>query len=192
MGKRVYGLKHATPKMKYHHMRDMLEFKADLKEQQSAEQERCAALRDEFADALDDLKAIDPAGWEAWYDDDQNIPTQIHWGTCEPIIAKIQARTAQVRAESARAPKQTPVESGPVWKVIADNTACGYAVAVRDFETVTGRLVKNADAVSSTASPVRRRARRVSPRSASSVTPHTGATVTMTSSRCRPARTVAD
>ena len=32
MSKRVYGLKRATPKMKYQHMKMVLEFRADLKE----------------------------------------------------------------------------------------------------------------------------------------------------------------
>lgn len=34
MSKRVYGLKRATPKMKYQHMKMVLEFRADLKESQ--------------------------------------------------------------------------------------------------------------------------------------------------------------
>lgn len=35
MSKRVYGLKHATPKMKYQHMKMVLEWRADLKEKQA-------------------------------------------------------------------------------------------------------------------------------------------------------------
>jgi hypothetical protein len=31
-----------------------------------------------FGDALDELKAVDPQ-WEAWFDDDENIPPYIHW-----------------------------------------------------------------------------------------------------------------
>lgn len=34
MSKRVYHLKHATPRMKYQHMRNMMEFSAALKEHQ--------------------------------------------------------------------------------------------------------------------------------------------------------------
>jgi hypothetical protein len=31
-----------------------------------------------FGEALDTLKAADPA-WETWFDDDANIPPYIHW-----------------------------------------------------------------------------------------------------------------
>lgn len=34
MSKKVYGLKHATPKMKYNHMKMVLEWRADLKHKQ--------------------------------------------------------------------------------------------------------------------------------------------------------------
>jgi hypothetical protein len=32
-----------------------------------------------FANALDELKQADPVGWEAWFDDDNNIPPTIYW-----------------------------------------------------------------------------------------------------------------
>lgn len=35
--------------------------------------------KDKFSDALAVLKAADPLGWEAWYDDDANIPESILW-----------------------------------------------------------------------------------------------------------------
>jgi len=35
MSKKVYNLKHATPRMKYQHMRNMMEFKSDLKDKQA-------------------------------------------------------------------------------------------------------------------------------------------------------------
>lgn len=35
MGKRVYGLKRATPRMKYQHMKMVLAWRADLKEKQA-------------------------------------------------------------------------------------------------------------------------------------------------------------
>ena len=35
--------------------------------------------KERFADALNELKRIDPAGWEAWFDDDGNIPPVIYW-----------------------------------------------------------------------------------------------------------------
>lgn len=35
MSKRVYTLKRATPRMKYHYMHLMMDFKADLKEHQA-------------------------------------------------------------------------------------------------------------------------------------------------------------
>lgn len=50
----------------------------------------------EFAQALEELKASDPAGWEAWYDDDANIPPVIHWGDPEQVAAILVAIRAHI------------------------------------------------------------------------------------------------
>lgn len=134
---RVYGLKHATPKMKYHHMNYVMDWTADLREHQEAEAERRAELKEKFGDALNELKAADPIGWEAWYDDDRNVPDWSNWGECEPAIEAIQKRTAEV--QGAKAPE------GFNWKVASENTLRGYASAAKDFETATQMRVDRAD-----------------------------------------------
>lgn len=40
---------------------------------------------EKFADALSVLKKADPAGWEAWFDDDANIPNIIHFLNSESV-----------------------------------------------------------------------------------------------------------
>ena len=66
----------------------------------SAERRReIASAMLQFADTLNELKRIDP-GWEAWYDDDRNIPPEIHWLDKEEIdgiIARINQRILEVR-----------------------------------------------------------------------------------------------
>lgn len=143
---RVYGLKHATPKMKYQHMRMVMDWKADLNESQDAEAERRAALKDQFADALAKLKAADPQGWEAWYDDDQNVPNWNNWGQCGPAIEAIQKRVAEVKAVQI---EQLTLDGGQFnWRVASANTLRGYAAAAKDFETATGSRVDRADSAS--------------------------------------------
>lgn len=54
----------------------------------------------DFGSALDTLKGVDP-NWEAWYDDDDNIPPVIVWGLrsqVDSIIAKISARVQALTA----------------------------------------------------------------------------------------------
>lgn len=64
---RVYGLKHATPKMKYMHMIFMMDWKEDLKDSQRKFIELKQQNRDQFRDLLADMKLLDP-NWEEWYD----------------------------------------------------------------------------------------------------------------------------
>ena len=55
----------------------------------------------DFGDALNSLKAADPAGWERWYDDNDNIPEQIKWSDrplIDAIITRIHQRVAYLQS----------------------------------------------------------------------------------------------
>lgn len=124
-------------------LRDQRIYLAEMAEKQAS------ALKSKYANALSELRELDPEGWEAWYDDHANVPEFKSWSLCQPALDAIINHVAELKAaKPAQEQQQTVAEAGPVWKVIAGNTLRGYSVAVRDFETVTGRLVKNADAVS--------------------------------------------
>jgi hypothetical protein len=73
---KVYGLKRATGSMKIVHMRYMMDWKSDLAEKQEEEARR--KLKEywegEQAKLMQRLVSLDPDGWEAWYDDDMNVP----------------------------------------------------------------------------------------------------------------------
>ena len=68
---KVYGLKYATPRMKYQHMRMVMDWKADLLERQA--QTRLEVLRVVESSLMNELADLDPA-WELWFDDDANVP----------------------------------------------------------------------------------------------------------------------
>lgn len=57
----VYHLKHATPRMKYLHMRNVMEFRADLKDTQLNPPDRHVALAD--------IKEMMGSDFHAWYDE---------------------------------------------------------------------------------------------------------------------------
>lgn len=61
MSKRVYTLKRATPRMKYRHMKNVMEFKADLKDKQDSPPDRHVALN--F------IHTQMGGNFHAWYDD---------------------------------------------------------------------------------------------------------------------------
>lgn len=58
---KVYHLKHATPKMKYQHMKNVMEFRADLKDKQLNPPDRHIALAD--------IKEMMGSDFHAWYDE---------------------------------------------------------------------------------------------------------------------------
>lgn len=51
-----------------------------------------------FGDALVGLKLVDPAGWEAWFDDDNNIPPVIYWS--DSHLIKDLCQRLRTRAET--------------------------------------------------------------------------------------------
>jgi len=51
-----------------------------------------------FIELLDGLKAVDPTGWEAWYDDPRNVPNTITWTEAAPILERMGNRLQEVRA----------------------------------------------------------------------------------------------
>lgn len=55
--------------------------------------------KDKFSDALDELKQADPK-WEAWYDDDANIPPYISWLDTEQVndlCRRMRARVQEIK-----------------------------------------------------------------------------------------------
>lgn len=86
---KVYGLKRATPKMKYQHMKFMMDWKADLKEKQAAEYQR--RIEEKLGDLMCQLREVDPA-WETWFDDDHNVPNVSH----ARMIPYIERRVAEL------------------------------------------------------------------------------------------------
>jgi hypothetical protein len=57
--------------------------------------------KNRFADVLEDLKRADPTGWEAWYDDDTNIPAVIYFSdetAINLLCDRIKQRAQEVQA----------------------------------------------------------------------------------------------
>lgn len=63
MSKKVYHLKKATPRMKYQHMRNVLEFRADLKEKQA--ETMTEGTRHWM---IEEIKRLSPETFHTWYD----------------------------------------------------------------------------------------------------------------------------
>lgn len=59
--------------------------------------ERIRKARAEFEAALDELKAADP-DWEAWYDDNDNVPVVLRWAEPEiwDVIERIRRRAREL------------------------------------------------------------------------------------------------
>lgn len=108
-------------------------------------EKQAVKMKAKFTDALDALKAADPAGWNAWYDDDRNVPNWNGWGNCGPAVDAILKRVEELRGKGAEAPNVPEVPNGFNWKVASENTLRGYAAAAKDFETVTGTRIDRAD-----------------------------------------------
>lgn len=145
MSKRVYHLKHATPRMKYIHMRNMMEFKADLKENQVNPPDRHIALAD-----IKDL--MGSADFNTWYDKVYELRRrELHAEYEQAIFSKLeelQKAEAEV-ASVVAAPEstQTPTTPNPQtlqWRVASASTLRNYATAVKDFESVTGTKAEQA------------------------------------------------
>ena len=54
-------------------------------------------LKADYADLLDDLRELDPGGWEVWYDDEKNVPDFKGWMNCEPAMLALRRRVAQLK-----------------------------------------------------------------------------------------------
>lgn len=60
-----------------------------------------------FGMALDELKAVDPAGWEEWYDNDDNVPANfpgwLDTAGIENVVEIIYGRICDLEAAAADA-----------------------------------------------------------------------------------------
>lgn len=59
----------------------------------------------DFGNALDILKQADPDGWEAWYDDDANIPPLIRWtdrAQIDELIRRMLERAREVAQQEEK------------------------------------------------------------------------------------------
>jgi hypothetical protein len=146
MSKRVYTLKRATPRMKYQHMRNMLEFKADLKDKQENPPDRHVAL--------DFIHEQMGGGFHAWYDAVYKLRDEGKQEEYERVIFE--------KAEELQ--REIPAETSKVfnWKEVSPNTMKAYALAITDFETVTSLRVDRADAESLAAWDASMRGRKLS------------------------------
>jgi len=138
MSKKVYHLKHSTHKEQYRHMKNMMEFKADLKEQQALEAERRAdEIQDLFIQVRDELKALDPEGWSQWYD--ECVPDWQGWMNAQPAIDCISKRVEELRNIVAQ--PETKIK----WRVASSNTLRAYSLAAKDFETTMNIKIHQAN-----------------------------------------------
>lgn len=89
---------------------------------------RVKQAKTDFTEALKKLAAVDP-NWEAWYDDDANIPPLIHWSNREQmdeIIRRIEARVSEITSQQCAC-----------YEVAGDNSNCPvHAAIVAQTETV--------------------------------------------------------
>lgn len=59
--------------------------------------------KERFREAMEALMEADPDGWEAWYDDNDNIPPIIRWwdtGQINMIVERIQKRIEYLSTNS--------------------------------------------------------------------------------------------
>lgn len=69
MTKKVYGLKRATPKMKFHHMNFMMEWKANLRDHQEEQREKAARLRGATVQTCQSIAdRLTPDEYTSWWD----------------------------------------------------------------------------------------------------------------------------
>jgi hypothetical protein len=88
MTKKVYNLKHATPKMKYQHMKSVMEFKANLKDSQN---ETLTVGTRQWM--IEEIKHLSPDSFAAWYDEVYKLRSE---GKHEEYKAAIKAKYAEL------------------------------------------------------------------------------------------------
>jgi len=103
---KVYGLKRATPKMKYMHMCMVMDWKASLKEHQAAF--RLLKLRETQSRLMTQLADLDP-NWEAWFDDDANVPA---YGSLHQRVTILQRRISELTTPQPPPPIPAPASAG--------------------------------------------------------------------------------
>lgn len=113
-------------------LRDMRIYLSDQEDQLAAQR------KDSFIQVRDELKALDPTGWEQWYD--QFVPDWRGWINVQPAIDCIAKRVEELRALApvVAAPKTSNNSQTLQWRVASASTLRNYATAVKDFESVTG------------------------------------------------------
>jgi hypothetical protein len=91
------ALKGLSSHFKYHYMQYVLAWRENLREEQEKYKRE---IETKLGDLMDELRALDP-DWEAWYDDDANVPE----GTCAQIIPYIERRIEELKTSPALAEK---------------------------------------------------------------------------------------
>ena len=79
-----------------HQMRESMDFRRQLLDDQMMRNIRIKEAQDNFADLKDQLKYIDPDGFDAWYDDDNNIPNTLDWKNIQPVLDTLAARIREL------------------------------------------------------------------------------------------------
>lgn len=122
-------------------LRDMRIYLSDQEDQLAAER------KDIFIQVRDELKALDPAGWEKWYD--QFVPDWRGWINVQPAIDCIAKRVEELRALTpvVATPKTSNNSQTLQWRVASASTLRNYATAVKDFEAVTGTKADQASLI---------------------------------------------
>lgn len=83
-------LKRTTGLIKIKYMYMVMDFKADLKEKQTSEYQR--RIEERLSSLMWELRELDLA-WEAWFDNDNNVPDVSH----AQIIPYIERRIASLK-----------------------------------------------------------------------------------------------
>jgi hypothetical protein len=87
---RVGMLKHSTYREQYRYMKFVMDWKADLKEKQAIYAQK--KIDETLGDLMWELRGLDLA-WEAWFDDDHNVPNASH----AQLIPIIERRIADLK-----------------------------------------------------------------------------------------------
>lgn len=113
-------------------LRDQRIYLAEMAERHAAD------LKARYYDALKTLRLLDPTGWEAWYDDANNVPDFNGWGNCQPALDAMNRRIAELQAA-----KPSPTHKLN-WKVLEANTVRAYETAAHDYAEVIGSPITTA------------------------------------------------
>lgn len=119
-------------------LRDMRIYLSDQEELLADQKREC------FVKVRDELKALDPTGWEQWYD--QFVPDWRGWLNVQPAIDCIAKRVEELRALApvVAAPETFNNSQTLQWRVASASTLRNYATAIKDFESVTGTKAEQA------------------------------------------------